>query len=221
MSKHPYGSISSYVIGFILSLEFTIIPYYLVTTHRTVPGTTLLTTILVLGVLQMIIQVVFFLHLGRGPKPLYNVAFFVATVGMILVVTVGSIFIMSNLHSRMSPAAVTQKLSQDEAIGQIGGVRTGACQEIGASHIVTITNGAVDVPLTEAHLCDTLTFVNKDSQKRDISFGPHPHHESYGGESEVVVTSGRSETITLNQAGTFIFHDHLDPDMNGRFTVTP
>ena len=80
-----HGTITSYVAGFVLSLIYTLIPYYLVVNHQ-FSTSALVTTIISFGIAQMIIQVVFFLHLGRGPKPFYNVVFFFATVGLIVVV---------------------------------------------------------------------------------------------------------------------------------------
>ncbi len=100
---HAHKTVESYVIGFILSLIFTFIPYYLVV-NQIVSGSSLLVTILGFAVVQMIIQIVFFLHLGRGPKPFYNVAFFISTVGIILIVVGGSIVIINNLHYNMLPS---------------------------------------------------------------------------------------------------------------------
>src|SRR5688572_2414166 len=108
-TKGEHGTTGSYVIGFILSLVFTLIPYYLVV-NKTVTGTAILATILTFGVVQMLIQIFFFLHLGRGPKPMYNVVFFGATASLILVVVLGSVFIMNHLHYNMSPTEVTKKL---------------------------------------------------------------------------------------------------------------
>lgn len=216
---HHNGSAKSYVIGFILSLIFTAIPYYMVV-NKTVTGTALLITILSFGVLQMLVQIFFFLHLGRGPKPLYNVVFFVSTVGVILVVVGGSIMIMNNLHY-MSPSEVVKKLSQDENISQIGGQETGACTETYANHQVTIMGGKVTPALTEAKRCDTLTFMNQDNTERSMTFGSHPDHGSYGGEDDVPLRTGRGKTITLNQTGTYQFHDHLDPSITGNFIVSP
>ncbi len=218
MSEH--GTTRSYIVGFVLSLLFTAIPYYLVV-NKTVSGTALLATILGFALLQMAVQILFFLHLGRGQKPLYNVVFFVATLGIILVVVLGSIFIMNNLHYNMSPTQTITRLSQEEAIYQVGGAKTGACQGTHTNHIVTISNDAVSPQHTEAHLCDSLTFINQDNTVRDIAFGPHPEHEAYGGVSEVTVHKGYAKTITLNQSGTHLFHDHLDPKIIGNFTVAP
>lgn len=210
----------SYVVGFILSLIFTAIPYYLVV-NESLEGTKLLMTILGFAVLQMLIQIFFFLHLGRGPKPLYNVVFFVSTVGIILVVVGGSIFIMSNLYHNMTPAEVTTNLAEKEGIYQISGTKTGACQSLGSNHQVTISNGVVSPANIEAKQCDTLTFINEDEKPREMTFGTHPNHGAYGGEYEVLVRKGRAKTMTLNETGVFQFHDHLDPSVTGGFSVQP
>lgn len=215
-----HGTMRSYVIGFILSLVFTFIPYYLVV-NESFTSSLLLPVILGFGVLQMLIQVTFFLHLGRGPKPRWNLYFFVSTVGIILLVVGGSIVIIDNLHYNMSPSDKIKKLVNDEGIYQLGGEATGACQKIKANHQITILNGQVSPLHTSADKCDTLTFINEDGVAREITFGAHPQHGAYAGEIEIVVKKGRSETITLSDAGTYYFHDHLQPDTAGTFTVNP
>lgn len=213
-----HGSAGSYIVGFILSLVFTIIPYYMVV-NKSVAGNALIGVILFFGIIQMLIQIFFFLHLGRGPKPLYNIVFFVATAGMIIIVIGASLLIMNNLYRNMSPQEFIRRLAQKENISQVGGKETGACSQHKQSHIVVISNGLVSPITTNAGLCDTLTFVNEDQQTRVIAFGAHPDHNGYGGEFEVLVKQGRPETITLNLAGEYIFHDHLDPATTGSFTV--
>ena len=213
-----HGSISSYVIGFVLSLIFSIIPYYLVV-NKSLTGNALTATILTFGVIQMLIQIIFFLHLGRGPKPLYNVVFFGATAFMILVVVIGSIFIMKHLHYNMSPEEVTKKLAQKEGLDQVGGVKTGACQDKGETHKVTISGVYVDRPHISAKLCDTLQFVNENDKEIVITFGTHPNHGSYGGENAYVVSKSRPAFVTLNQLGEHLYHDHLEPTISGSFSV--
>lgn len=215
-----HGTMKSYVIGFILSLVFTFIPYYLVVNHG-LTGSLLLATILGFAVLQMIIQITFFLHLGRGPKPKWNLFFFISTVGIILIVVGGSIMIINNLHYNMLPSDQTEKLVNDEGIYQIGGEKTGACQGQHANHQVTIKNNQVSPVHTIAEKCDTLTFINEDNQVRDIAFGEHPQHQAYAGQTELLVRKGQNQTITLSESGTHKFHDHLQEETAGDFTVTP
>lgn len=217
-SKSDHGTIKSYVIGYILSLIFTAIPYYLVV-NQIITGNDLLLIIVSIGFLQMIIQVLFFLHLGRGPKPLYNVAFFISTILIILVVVGGSIFIMNNLYSNMSSTEITKSLAQKEAIYQVGGERTGACQGHYKNHKVSIIGGEILPFYTKAKLCDTLTIINENDKSHKLYFGSHDQHETYSGESDLTITSARSKTITLNQVGNYQFHDHLEPEIIGEFTV--
>ncbi len=219
-NKSEHGTIRSYVIGFLLSLAFTALPYYMVV-NKTLSSSPLLAVIIGIAVVQMIVQIFFFLHLGRGPKPLYNVAFFVSTVGIILVVVGGSIFIMNNLQYNMTPSDMSKKLVEKEGIYQIEGEKTGACQGVHANHRVTITDGKVTPRQTEARLCDTLTFINNDMASRQMTFGTHPEHGKYGGETELVLRKGRGKTITLNETGSHQFHDHIDPSVTGNFTVQP
>jgi len=217
-SKDAHGTLASYIIGFILSLLFTLLPYYMVV-NKTMSGNALLAAILGFAVMQMFVQIFFFLHLGRGPKPFYNIVFFFATVGIIIIAVGGSLFIMNNLYANMSPAEVTKKLAQDEGIAQVGSKKTGACQALKTNHVVTITGGEVSPIHTQAKLCDTLTFVDNDNVVREIAFGSHPKHEVYGGVTEEILRKGHPKQLTLNELGDYEFHDHLDPDVVGHFSV--
>ena len=213
------GVMKSYVIGFILSLVLTINPYFLVVT-KTVTGNALIATIFAFALLQMFVQLFFFLHLGRGPKPLYNVVFFFATAGIIVLTVGAALFIMNNLYRNMSPDEVTQKLAQNEAIAQIGGEATGACKTNEENHRVTISNGVITPSYTEAKRCDTLTILNDDNISYDMVFGSYPIRRSYGGEDNVSVRKGKAETITLNQIGMHGFYDDKNPDVSGSINVT-
>lgn len=215
--EHNQGVKKSYVLGFVLSLVFTAIPYYLVV-NKSVAGFSLLIIIIAIAVLQMLVQLFFFLHLGRGPKPLYNVVFFGVTAVTIMIVVGGSLVIMNNLHY-MAPSEVSKKLVEKEGIHQISGEKTGACQGVHTNHRINIKDDQVSPVHIKAKYCDTLTFINEDNQAREMTFGSHPAHGSYGGESKIPVKKSRNKTITLNQTGTFRFHDHFNANVAGSFTV--
>lgn len=219
-AKDDHGSIASYVVGFVLSLIFTIIPYYLVV-NKVLVGNTLLFTILAIAVWQMIIQLVFFLHLGRGPKPFYNIVFFFATAGVIIITIGASLFIMDNLYRTMSPKELVLRQAQEENIAQISGNETGACVELRTSRVLVLNSEMILPALVEAGKCDKLTFLNETGQDVKIAFGTHPEDTSYGGIDEVLVKAGESETITLNETGEFRFHDHNNSLLEGRIVVTP
>lgn len=217
--QHEQRTIRAYITGFILSLVFTFIPYYLVV-NEVMTGTALLLTILGFGVLQMLVQLIFFLHIGRGPNASWNLYFLIGTAVTILVVVGGSIVITQNLHYNMAPADQVKKLVNEEGIYEIDGAKTGACRGQHTNHQVMITTTSITPSQITATQCDTLTFINKADKTRNIVFGEYNQHVSYAGEGVHVVRADKNETITLSETGTFKFHDHLQPEVYGYFTVT-
>lgn len=211
-------SMRSYTVGFILSLIFTLIPYYLVV-NQVITGQTLLITILGFALIQLVVQVVFFLHLGRGPKPRWNLYFFMGTIVAILIVVVGSIVIINNLHGNVASSEQTKRLVNSEGIYQIGGELTGACKGRYSNHQVSFKNGKIDPLVTVASRCDTLTFKEESGSAVELTFGAHDDHSVYAGLSEINLKKGRSKTITLSETGTYQFHDNLQPDAVGTFAV--
>lgn len=95
-----------------------------------------------------------------------------------------------------------------------------ACSGSHAAHAASFHGNTVVPAYTAAALCDTLTITNPDDRLRLLAFGPHEHHQPYDGVTEKVLDHGQSLTITLNQAGTYSFHDHLDDAAVGHFTVS-
>jgi plastocyanin len=189
--------------------------------NKTISGDTLLATIVGLAALQVFVQVFFFLHLGRGPKPLYNVGFFVATLGAIMLVVGGSLYIMSHLHYNMAtPTETAKQLAEDEGIAQVEGQKTGACPELKVNHKVVIVHGSLSPNYTQAHLCDTISFINQDSITHQISFGTAAKPGTYAGQTEQTMRKGLSQTVNLNQTGTYLFYDPLHPELSGSFTAT-
>ncbi len=211
-------NLRSYVTGFALSLVFTLIPYYLVANHR-VAGTKLLFTILSFAFVQLIVQLAFFLHLGRGPAPKWNLYFFAGTVGVIMIVVGGSIIIINNLHRNLSPADQTRRLVDSEGIYQVGGELTGACQGRHTNYQVIIKGTKTEPLLSVAAKCDTLTFIDNSAANLEIVFGTSKNPKVYAGLNSIAVIKGHSKTITLSQLGTYQFHDNTNPKIVGSFAV--
>jgi hypothetical protein len=94
-----------------------------------------------------------------------------------------------------------------------------ACSGRHPTHTVTIQHDAASPRHTRAALCDTLTITNADDEPRLIAFGLHEHHQPYDGITERLLGKDQSLTISLNQAGTYRFHDHIHDEVMGDFTV--
>ena len=100
------ASLKSYIIGFALSLVFTLAAAGLIwvhinSGHRVFTHELLFVAILVLAIAQMLVQLIFFMHLGDESGPRWKLGVFISTVGIILIIVVGSIWIMNHLNYNM------------------------------------------------------------------------------------------------------------------------
>lgn len=95
-----HGSVKSYIVGFILSIILTVIPYYLVT-HGSMEHDSLVVTVIVIAVAQLLVQVIYFLHLSLRPEDRNNTMSFIFTMIVVLILVIGSIWIMWNLNYNM------------------------------------------------------------------------------------------------------------------------
>ena len=98
--EREHGSLKSYLIGFTLSLLLTLAAYFAVV-KQIAAGSVLILILLGLGLIQTVVQLIVFLHLGGESKPRWNLATFLF-MGLVLVIFVfGSMWIMYNLNYRM------------------------------------------------------------------------------------------------------------------------
>ena len=95
-----HGSVKSYAIGFILSVILTLIPFGLVM-YPTLPKSITLMIVLAFAVIQVLVHLVYFLHLDRSKEQRENVIAFVFA-GLVILLLVGlSIWIMFSIHTFM------------------------------------------------------------------------------------------------------------------------
>lgn len=98
-------TLKTYVTGFIWSIGLTLIAYALVV-HHALSATTLTAAIIGLALVQFMIQLLFFLHLGRETKPRWKLFVFLFMVMVVLILVFGSLWIMNNLNYRMTPQQI-------------------------------------------------------------------------------------------------------------------
>lgn len=97
-----HGSVKSYLIGFVLAVILTVIPFKLVM-DGTLPHSTVLPVILGAALVQIIVHLVYFLHMDRSSEQRWNVMAFLFTIMVVAIVLVGSLWIMHNANALMMP----------------------------------------------------------------------------------------------------------------------
>ncbi len=114
--KNVHGSLVAPVLGFLLSLILTFGAYILVeihnnAAHESLPSLVLISTIILFALLQLAVQLLFFLHMGKGKSARLHSLIFITTFCGIILIVVGSIWIMNHLNYNMTPEQTSQYIN--------------------------------------------------------------------------------------------------------------
>ncbi|MDB5171051.1 MAG: putative cytochrome ubiquinol oxidase chain cyoD [Candidatus Saccharibacteria bacterium] len=111
------GTLKSYATGFILSVVVTLAAYSLVV-HHVFTGWDLVFALIALALVQLLIQLIFFLHLGNESKPRWNLIVFSFMMVVVLIVAIGTLWIMDNLdyNHGHTPSETDNSIIRDELI---------------------------------------------------------------------------------------------------------
>lgn len=97
-----HGSVKSYLVGLALSLVLTFIPFGLVM-GGALGGTSVVVVIAVTAVLQILVQLICFMHLDGESEGGWTLTSLVFTGLIVAIVVVGSLWIMHHLHHNVMP----------------------------------------------------------------------------------------------------------------------
>ena len=102
----PHGSLYDYVVGFVLSVILTAIPFWLVM-GKVIDDKTVLSLILLgIGAVQIVVHMVYFLHMTPKSEGGWNLMALLFTLVLVVITMAGSMWVMFHLHSNMMPMPV-------------------------------------------------------------------------------------------------------------------
>jgi cytochrome o ubiquinol oxidase operon protein cyoD len=102
------GPFSSYLTGFLLAVALTAASFWLASSHMLTPAS-LIAALVVLAIGQMLVHLIFFLHITTAPAQKTNILALLLTLLIISLMVIGSVWIMSELDVHMMP---TDRLMQ-------------------------------------------------------------------------------------------------------------
>ncbi|MDB4939924.1 MAG: cytochrome o ubiquinol oxidase subunit [Candidatus Doudnabacteria bacterium] len=110
----------AYITGFFISIVLTLAAFVPViinaqSNFKTFSHNALIAYVLVLAFIQLCAQLTLFLHLGREQKPHWNLSVFMATIGLVFIVVVGSLWIMAHLNYNMTPDQINTYIKNSDA----------------------------------------------------------------------------------------------------------
>lgn len=113
--KNSHGTLGSYLTGFVLSIGLTLTAFWIAPHLGTLAYPAIISTALI----QLAVQLVFFLDLGSEPRPLWRTLMFIFTGLIVSIVIVGTLWIMSNLdHLHMQSPTTTDLYEHGEVAPQ-------------------------------------------------------------------------------------------------------
>lgn len=88
-----------------------------------------------------------------------------------------------------------------------------------ATNLVTITKSGFSPKDLTIRLSETVTWMNSDTIDHTVNSAPHPTHTLYTPLNLDTIKPGEKKSLTFPKAGTYKYHDHLNPSLTGSVTV--
>ncbi|OON62935.1 cytochrome o ubiquinol oxidase subunit IV [Massilia sp. KIM] len=95
-------SAKDYIVGFVLSLVLTAIPFWLVM-GNVLPADTTRWVIMGFAAVQVVVQMLYFLHMNSKAEGGWNMMALILTVILLVIVMAGSIWVMHHMNANMMP----------------------------------------------------------------------------------------------------------------------
>lgn len=104
-----HGTFKSYMIGFVLSVILTAIPFWLVMGGVLENKTLLVIAIMGLGVIQIFVHMIYFLHMDTRSEGGWTFMALIFTVVVLLITLSGSLWVMYNMNKNMMPLHIEDR----------------------------------------------------------------------------------------------------------------
>ena len=100
--EEGHGTRKGYLTGFGLSVVLTAIPFWLVMTRTLTTQATAL-IILIFAAVQMVVHMVYFLHMNRRAEGGWSIMALIFTVVIVIIAFSGSLWVMYHMNANMMP----------------------------------------------------------------------------------------------------------------------
>ena len=103
-----HATLGGYVVGFVLSVILTAIPFWIVMTKAIESSGFTIVAILAFAAVQIVVHMVFFLHMTPKAEGGWSMMALAFTIILVVITLSGSLWVMFHLKSNMMPVTVEQ-----------------------------------------------------------------------------------------------------------------
>jgi cytochrome o ubiquinol oxidase subunit IV len=100
---NAHGSFSTYMLGFVLSVVLTAIPFWLVMSGTLPSKQITALVIMAFAVVQIVVHMIYFLHMNTTSENGWSMMALIFTIVMVVIALSGSLWVMNHLNSNMMP----------------------------------------------------------------------------------------------------------------------
>jgi cytochrome o ubiquinol oxidase operon protein cyoD len=97
-----HATVKGYVVGFILSVVLTAVPFWLVM-NKVLPSNLTAFVILGFAAVQIVVHMVYFLHMNAKVEGGWSMLALIFTGALVIIMLSGSIWVMYHLNTNMMP----------------------------------------------------------------------------------------------------------------------
>jgi cytochrome o ubiquinol oxidase operon protein cyoD len=105
-----HATYKGYLMGFLLSVILTAIPFWIVMDNVIPNARTAGVVLLVFAAMQMVVHIIYFLHLNAKVEGGWSMLAFVFTVIVVGIMLAGSIWVMYHMNANMMPMPDAQHM---------------------------------------------------------------------------------------------------------------
>ncbi len=114
-SEASHGTMRTLMTGFALAVILSVIPFALVMMESDMSRTWLIGIIMGLGAIQIIVHLVYFLHLKSDNEGGWTMSATILAVVIVGIVLAGSLWVMHNMNANMMPMSEGNMVMDSEA----------------------------------------------------------------------------------------------------------
>ena len=100
---HAHSTFSGYMLGFVLSVVLTAIPFWLVMSGTLPSKQITALVIMAFAVVQIVVHMIYFLHMNTTSENGWSMMALIFTIVMVVIALSGSLWVMNHLNSNMMP----------------------------------------------------------------------------------------------------------------------
>lgn len=101
-----HGTLKSYVIGFVLAVILTAIPFWLVMGKVFEDSSTTAMILLGFGAVQIVVHMIYFLHMNFKSEGGWNMLALIFTIVLVVITMAGSLWVMFHMNHNMMPPSL-------------------------------------------------------------------------------------------------------------------